>query len=278
MTNESPKVFISYAHDDNDHKQKVLDFANKLNSDGIDCWIDRYVEGSSPDNGWPAWMDEKIRLSDFVLVVASQKYLDRWEGRENAGVGKGGKFESILIVQELFDKDSKNTKYYSVLISEKTKNLIISPLRPWNYYDMTKSDGYDGLYRLLTGQIVNVKPPVGKMRNLDSPTAQVATEIARFAIDQPLEQFLETIPEIAKFTDNMNPSMKILQAFFALPVSTRFSIATELKLLESGESISEANRDEMSGKFLLRAKERNLLFALWSKLFDESIDPNPFKK
>ena len=37
-----PKVFISYSHDSQEHKDRVLSLADRLRSDGIDCNIDQY--------------------------------------------------------------------------------------------------------------------------------------------------------------------------------------------------------------------------------------------
>ncbi|MBK6958070.1 MAG: hypothetical protein IPH22_06480 [Nitrosomonas sp.] len=47
-----PKVFISYSHDSNEHRQQVLALADRLNENDIDCEIDQYINGS-PSEGWP---------------------------------------------------------------------------------------------------------------------------------------------------------------------------------------------------------------------------------
>jgi len=52
----NPKVFISYSHQDAEHEAKVLNFSNKLRSEGIDANIDLYEE--SPSEGWPRWMEK----------------------------------------------------------------------------------------------------------------------------------------------------------------------------------------------------------------------------
>ena len=43
MASEPPKVLISYSHDSPEHEQRVLELANRLRSDGVDCTIDQYV-------------------------------------------------------------------------------------------------------------------------------------------------------------------------------------------------------------------------------------------
>ncbi|MEZ5480321.1 MAG: toll/interleukin-1 receptor domain-containing protein [Thiolinea sp.] len=66
-----PKVFISYSHDSDAHKARVLDLSNRLRKDGIDCWIDQYEP--APPEGWPRKMDQGIREADFVLMVCTAK-------------------------------------------------------------------------------------------------------------------------------------------------------------------------------------------------------------
>lgn len=63
--NENPVAFISYTHDSEDHQNQVLEFANKLRSEGIDAVLDQYEE--SPKEGWPRWMDRQIHNADYDL-------------------------------------------------------------------------------------------------------------------------------------------------------------------------------------------------------------------
>lgn len=41
---EHPKVFISYSHQNVEYENKILEFANRLRSEGIDANIDLYEE------------------------------------------------------------------------------------------------------------------------------------------------------------------------------------------------------------------------------------------
>ena len=93
--NKNPKVFISYSHQDADYENKVLEFSNKLRSEGIDASVDLYEE--SPSEGWPRWMENQIRESDFVLVLCSKSYYDKMYS-DNKGKG----------IQDLFDELTKD--------------------------------------------------------------------------------------------------------------------------------------------------------------------------
>lgn len=267
----SPTVLISYAHDNDEHKQHALDLADRLNNEGVDCWIDRYVEGSDPEHGWPAWMEEKVRTSDYVLVVASERYLARFEHREVDGKGQGARFESLLLLQEIFERDSKNQKFIPVIFRKEDQQYILGPLRAWTRFNIHEKAEYERLYARLTGQIKIQKPPVGKVRVLAEASAAAANEEPVTAIT------IIEIPELPQFTTDMKPGAKILNAFFSLPKTRRFAIAGEMHLLQEGETADRSDADKLSGDFLIRAKEQGLLAILWTKLFDENIDPNPFK-
>jgi hypothetical protein len=49
FVSDAPKVFISYSHDSQEHKDRILALANRLRAGGIDCNIDQYEE--SPAEG-----------------------------------------------------------------------------------------------------------------------------------------------------------------------------------------------------------------------------------
>ncbi|MCM1221239.1 MAG: toll/interleukin-1 receptor domain-containing protein [Lachnospiraceae bacterium] len=49
--NHNPIVFISYSQDSASLADRVLEFFNKLRSEGIDTILDQYEE--SPAEGWP---------------------------------------------------------------------------------------------------------------------------------------------------------------------------------------------------------------------------------
>lgn len=268
----SPNVLISYAHDSEEHKERALALADKLNLEGINCWIDRYVEGSDPERGWPAWMEEKVRLSDFVFVIASERYLARFEGREVDGKGAGAKFESLILQQEIFENDSKNQKFIPIIFDKTDRAFIPIPLKAWTNFNASDDGDYEKLYRRITGQIKISKPVVGKIKVFeDKKTKAAALEIQENPVVVP------EIPDLPQFTDDMQPGVKILNAFFSLPKTRRFTIASELGVLEEGESPESKNAEKLSANFLIRAKEKGLLSELWDKLFNVTIDPNPFK-
>lgn len=73
---ESPtatrRVFISYNHDSPEHARRVRALADQLRADGIESWIDQYVQ--DPDEGWPKWMRRQVKEANKVLLLFTRTY------------------------------------------------------------------------------------------------------------------------------------------------------------------------------------------------------------
>lgn len=267
-------VFVSYAHDSEEHKQFVLNYSDWLNNPGgIECWIDRYVEDADIPEGWHHWMRRKIRDAGYVLVVCSPKYHARFNQEEQeSGKGLGVKFESTLILADFYTSESLNIKFIPVVTQKDHHKYIIDILLNQPYYDLSDETSRDSLYRRLTKQPKHPKPEKSSgIIILKQPKSTTEKQ------DEPLTNALVSIPELPQYS-NMKPGTKILQTFFALSATKRFAIAKELELVEGEESLESPDLDKIFATFLERAYQRGLMSELWSKLFDESIDPNPFKK
>lgn len=273
---ETNSVFISYTHDSDEHKGFVLKYSDSLNDPGgLDCWIDQYVEDAGVERGWPHWMRTKTSNAKYVLVVCTKKYLDRFNGEPSeAGKGKGSKFESYLMLNEIYQNGSLNPKFIPVVVTAEDVKYIPDILQSHTYYNLADEESKRLLYRKLTNQPRNVKPKVSEIMVFE--TKREDSNISSDDEKDSSSDIPARIPEIPQYKE-MKPGTKILQAFFALPITRRFTIADELKLIQPGESIDSPNLDRLCAKFLERAFERKLLSEVWAKLFDESIDPNPFK-
>lgn len=103
------KVFISYSHDSDAHRERVLELSNRLRGDGIDCEIDQY--DPTPHEGWPLWMLRHMQDANYVLLVCTEIYQKRVEQREEKGKGAGVKWEGMLLLNQLYRNESLNTKF-----------------------------------------------------------------------------------------------------------------------------------------------------------------------
>ena len=160
----SPRVFISYSHDSQEHKDLVLELADRVREDGIDCTIDQYVE--SPAEGWQRWMLNQVEEATFGLVACTEQYDRRFRGRETIGKGKGATWEGGVIIQELYDDQGQNSKFIPITLAPEDANFIPSPLRGATSYRLNTADVYELLYRRLTNQPRTRKPELGKLQTL----------------------------------------------------------------------------------------------------------------
>lgn len=156
---ENPKVFISYSHESADFEEKVLEFSNRLRSEGIDASIDLYEE--APSEGWPRWMENQIRKSDYVLVLCSKSYYDKFYSDKK---GKGVTWEVGIVYQMLYDSFADTKKFIPVFFNEGDSDYIPTPLKPFTYYNIGTQAGYEKLYWRLRGVTKTQKPPLGKLR------------------------------------------------------------------------------------------------------------------
>ncbi len=160
----TPKLFISYSHDSQEHQDRVRQLADRLRSEGIDAWIDQY--SPAPSGGWPMWMQEKILNGDFVLLVCTETYLRRVEQREEPGKGRGVLWEAKLIYNLLYLEDADVQKFIPIVFAEGQPSWIPLPLRGSARYQVDTEEGFEDLYRHLTNQPhVNV-PSLGRLRSL----------------------------------------------------------------------------------------------------------------
>lgn len=166
-------MFISYSHDDDHHKDRVLALADRLRVKGVTTQIDQYED--APPAGWPQQMQQWIEESDFVVLVCSATYRRRFEGKEKPGVGKGATWEGKILCQLVHDGKLDGTRIVPVLFDGATEDHVPVVVAGYSRYRL--HDEYEGLYRRLTGQPATPAPPIGDIEVLPpSPRPGIGRE------------------------------------------------------------------------------------------------------
>jgi tetratricopeptide (TPR) repeat protein len=176
MTATAPRVFISYSHDSDEHRDRVLELADRLRADGIDAVIDQYVQ--SPPEGWPAWCEAEIRKSDFVPMICTETYIRRVNGEEEPGKGRGVLWEARLIKQHLYDARLVSNKFIPVLLADGSGAHVPTPVKGGTVYRVETLEGYDALLRLLTDQPLTPMPALGRRRSLPPKQRRAIASLA----------------------------------------------------------------------------------------------------
>jgi len=159
-----PRVFISYSHDSDAHRRRVLTFSERLRADGINSWVDWY--DPSPAEGWPRRMEKQIREADFVLLVCTEIYCRRVTGQEKPESGRGVCWEANLVYNELYINKINMEKYLLVIFENNDQAHIPPVLQGFTPYHIDEEAGYEALYRRLTNQPLVVKREMGSRKTL----------------------------------------------------------------------------------------------------------------
>jgi hypothetical protein len=159
-----PRVFISYSHGSESHRDRVLGLADRLREDGVDARLDQYEQ--APPEGWPTWCETEIRRADFVVIVCTEIYRRRVDGEEAPGKGHGVLWEARLIRQHLYDAGSTSAKFVPALFADGAPEHVPMPVRGATRHKVETEDGYDALFRLLTAQPLTPARPIGPRKVL----------------------------------------------------------------------------------------------------------------
>lgn len=146
-------VLVSYAHDPDvaGHKERALELAQSLRIRGVDALIDQFLEHDPPN--WPRWMTDQIKAADFVLCLASPAYKVRFEQRGDHQIGRGVRWEGMVVTEHIYDNIVDNQRKFIAVVPEKCSHHdipdVLLPIGR-SYYLWPQDD--EDLYRRLTGQ------------------------------------------------------------------------------------------------------------------------------
>jgi hypothetical protein len=183
----APRVFISYSHDSEDHRKRVLELAQRLRRDGFDAWIDRF--DPPPIKGWPHWMERQVADAQWVLLVCTETYRRRFDQREEPGQGRGVTWEGRLVRGEIYRGADGADRFIPVTFSPEDTKHIPSPLAAATYHCLDHDDDYAALRRHMRREAEITPQPVGESAESPPPPsvepAHVQSPGARD--DAPLE-------------------------------------------------------------------------------------------
>jgi hypothetical protein len=83
----TPNAFLSYAWENDAHRQWVREFATRLRADGVNVTLDQW--DLRPGDQLPAFMERAVRENDYVIILCTPTYADRSNHRRG-GVGYEG--------------------------------------------------------------------------------------------------------------------------------------------------------------------------------------------
>lgn len=100
---ENPKVFISYSWSSKEYEEKVMDLAVRLQSDGIEVLIDKWI--MKPGSDTINFMEKCVKDPNinFVLMLLDKIYTEKAD-KKSGGVG----IETQIISNEVYNDVDQN--------------------------------------------------------------------------------------------------------------------------------------------------------------------------
>lgn len=155
-TKDIPSVFISYSHDSAQHAERVRVLAEMLLDKGVEVCLDQYV--AHPVEGWPRWVERRIAEADFVIVVCTPTYRDRFEGSALEDGRRVG-YEQELLRALTYERPQ--IRVIPVLFPDAGAEAIPIALRGNTFYRLPQD--YEPLYRRVAGQPTPL-PTIGRLQ------------------------------------------------------------------------------------------------------------------
>ena len=180
----NPKAFITWAHrdpgwEDSDEAawtEAVYSFALLLRGYGIEVDVDLFHQ-SERGIDWTRFGPLRIRDTDWVIVVLSSAWRDRWEGRNAPTVGAGAVAEADVL-RSIFGDDQREVRRKVVLVtlpSRRTEDLVpdgLGGVHRFTLRDLSPEEVMP-LIRLIAGKPAYPAGPVGSLPEL-SPVQPIA--------------------------------------------------------------------------------------------------------
>jgi len=158
----SPKCFISYSWDSDDHKDWVKQLATELQNKGVFTHLDQW--DVHPGMDLTKYMETCIRESDFVLLICTPIFAQK----ANGGIGGVG-YEKSIVTGEIFQEAASTKKFVPILRKGKKADSLPSYLKSRAYIDFRNDDKFvlnlDELLRHLHQSPKYERPSLGQKPN-----------------------------------------------------------------------------------------------------------------
>lgn len=153
----APRVFMSYSHDDQAHKDWVLTLATRLVANGVDVLLDQWDMRLGGD--LPQFMEAGLTGTGRVIAVCSLAYVDK----ANAGRGGVG-YEKMILTGQLM-RDVSSHRIIPVIRNNGEDEVLPTFLSTRMYTDFRDDRQFETRYaellRDIHGQPVAPRPALG---------------------------------------------------------------------------------------------------------------------
>ncbi|GGX33200.1 hypothetical protein GCM10007242_45390 [Pigmentiphaga litoralis] len=158
MSDQPPRVFVSYSHDTDAHKHWVLTLASRLVANGVDVILDQWDLTLGSD--LPRFMELGLTGADRVLAICTDPYVAKANG------GRGGVAYEKMILSGQLMRDVSADRIIPVVINNTHPMPLPTFLSTRLYIDFSDETKYEARYAELIhelhGEKIKPRPPLGK--------------------------------------------------------------------------------------------------------------------
>jgi len=156
------RVFISYAHENDEYQNWVKQLAVRLREDGVESRLDdwHYQENDQIAE----FMNHEIREADWVLVLCTPGYQAKIRDTEDGKRVAGSGWELRLLSSGMLVNNER--KVLAVLARGRWADAVPDSLRGLVYFDLSTPKTFEAHYRSLLRRIVGAgeqPPPLGRV-------------------------------------------------------------------------------------------------------------------
>lgn len=153
----APKVFVSYSHDSQEHKEWVLDLSTRLVENGVDVILDQWDLRLGGD--LPSFMESGLTQADRILAICTGAYVTKADGGQG-GVG----YEKMILTAQLM-QDVRRNSIIPVVRHNDAEQALPTFLSSRLYIDFRDDslfeEKYEELLREIHGERTAQRPPLG---------------------------------------------------------------------------------------------------------------------
>ena len=152
-----PKVFISYSHDDDAHKDWVLQLATRLRSNGVDILLDRWNLRLGSDIA--SFIEGGLSSSSKIVCICSEAY-EKKANEKSGGVG----YEKQIMTAKMMH--NLNAEWIIPVIRNNNSEKVPTFLKGKLHINFENNSLYENNYKKLLRELLDEPvlpiPPIGK--------------------------------------------------------------------------------------------------------------------
>ncbi|NVZ92447.1 toll/interleukin-1 receptor domain-containing protein [Pseudomonas yamanorum] len=168
MPKVPPKVFISYSHDTEAHKNWVLTLATRLVANGVDVVLDQWDLTLGSD--LPRFMESGLTEAHRIITICTQSYV----AKANSGV-RGVGYEKMILTAQLM-QDMSSDRIIPVVRDNDLTPPVPTFLSSRVYIDFCDDLSYEARYaellRDIHGERIKPRPALGQNPFIAYPAVQ----------------------------------------------------------------------------------------------------------